>query len=204
MTDPIDEYCIGQLKEYDSHKLVSTTKEGLKFDESSSRVSLSELKVKFGQFCTVIKDILGDQIEKVLISDRLVNSPCVIVTGEYSWSANMERIMKAQALRDTSMGMYMSSKKTLEINPHNVILEELRHRCELDVGDKTVKDLVILLFETALIGSGFTLESPDALSKRVHRMIMLGLGLEEELNFEGMDETEIQTCEEISTMEEVD
>merc|ERR1712118_135841 len=178
MVDPIDEYCVGQLKDYDGHKLVCITKEGLKLDESEDETKRKEeLKAKYDPLCTTMKDILGEKAEKVVMSDRLVDSPCVLVTGEYGWSANMERIMKAQALRDSTMGMYMSSRKTLEINAENSIIEELRKRAELDSGDKTVKDLVLLLFETAMLGSGFSLEEPATFTDRIHRMIKLGLSL---------------------------
>merc|ERR1711985_37502 len=177
MVDPIDEYSVGQLKDYDQHKLVCITKEGLKLDQSGDERT-DELKAKFNDLCTTMKDLLGDKVEKVILSDRLVDSPCVLVTGEYGWSANMERIMKAQALRDSTMGMYMSSRKTLEINPENPIIEELRKGSEANRGDKTVKDLVLLLFETAMLSSGFSLDSPSSFSNRIHRMIKLGLSIE--------------------------
>merc|ERR1712048_455666 len=151
MVDPIDEYCVGQLKEFDGLKLGETEEEAKRKEE---------LKATFDTLCSAIKDILGDKVEKVIISDRLVDSPCVLVTGEYGWSANMERIMKAQALRDNTMGTYMSSRKTLEINPENPIVKELKKRIDMDRGDKTVKDLVLLLFETSLLSSGFSLEEP--------------------------------------------
>merc|ERR1719194_275771 len=137
-------------------------------------------KEKFEGLCKVMKDILDKKVEKVVVSSRLVSSPCCIVTSQYGWTANMERIMKAQALRDTSTMGYMAAKKHLEINPDHSIIENLRQRAEADKNDKSVKDLVLLLFETALLSSGFSLEDPAVHAKRVHRMIKLGLGIDEE------------------------
>merc|ERR1712115_532647 len=181
MTEPIDEYVVQQLKEFDGKNLVSVTKEGLELPEDEEEKKKKDAdKEKFEGLCKVMKDILDKKVEKVAVSNRLVSSPCCIVTSQYGWTANMERIMKAQALRDTSTMGYMSAKKHLEINPDHSIIENLRQRAEADKNDKSVKDLVMLLFETGLLSSGFSLEDPQIHAQRIHRMIKLGLGIDEE------------------------
>ncbi len=181
MTEPIDEYVVQQMKEFDGKNLVSVTKEGLELPEDEEeKKKFEEAKTKFEPLCKVMKDILDKKVEKVTVSNRLVNSPCCIVTSQYGWTANMERIMKAQALRDTSTMGYMAAKKQLEINPDHSIVESLRAKAEADKNDKSVKDLVLLLFETALLSSGFALEDPAIHSQRIHRMIKLGLGIDED------------------------
>merc|ERR1711959_405986 len=208
MVDPIDEYAVQQLKEYDGKKLICCTKEGLQLDESEEeKKKKEEIKAQFEPLCRLMKDILGDKVEKVIVSDRIVDSPCCLVTGEYGWSANMERIMKAQALRDNTMSSYMASKKTMEINPENAIMEELRKRADADKSDKTVKDLVLLLFETALLTSGFSLDEPNTFGGRIHRMIKLGLSIDDDE--EAVEDDEMPPLEEgegaeASKMEEVD
>ena len=181
MTEPIDEYVVQQMKEHDGKQLVSVTKEGLELPEDDDeKKKREEDKAKFEGLCKVMKSILDNKVEKVVVSNRLVESPCCIVTSQYGWSANMERIMKAQALRDTSTMGYMAAKKHLEINPDHPIVENLRQKAEADKNDKAVKDLVILLFETALLSSGFTLDEPQVHASRIYRMIKLGLGIDEE------------------------
>merc|ERR1711991_1218069 len=208
MVDPIDEYAVQQLKEYDGKKLVCCTKEGLELDDSEEeKKKKEEVKAQFEPLCRLMKDILGDKVEKVIVSDRIVDSPCCLVTGEYGWSANMERIMKAQALRDNSMSSYMSSKKTLEINPDNSVMDELRKRAEADKSDKTVKDLVLLVFETAMLTSGFSLDEPHSFGGRIHRTVKLGLSIDEDLDLDE-DDHDLPPLEEDvdegSRMEEVD
>merc|ERR1712153_220310 len=123
MVDPIDEYAVQQLKEYEGKKLLSATKEGLAMQETEDeKKAFEEEKAKAEGLCKLMKEVLDDKVEKVIVSARLSDSPCVLVTGEYGWSANMERIMKAQALRDSSSSSYMTSKKTMEINPSNAII----------------------------------------------------------------------------------
>merc|ERR1711966_553854 len=149
MIDPIDEYAVQQLKEYDGKKLISATKEGLTLDEDEDdKKAFEEAKAKSEGLCKLMKEVLDDKVEKVVVSNRLADSPCCLVTGEYGWSANMERIMKAQALRDSTQSAYMSSKKTMEINPTNTIITALREKADADAGDKTVKDLIWLLYDT--------------------------------------------------------
>uniref|UniRef100_A0A2K6Q3W5 Histidine kinase/HSP90-like ATPase domain-containing protein n=1 Tax=Rhinopithecus roxellana TaxID=61622 RepID=A0A2K6Q3W5_RHIRO len=192
---PIDEYCVQQLKEFEGKTLVSVTKEEKKKQE--------EKKTKFENLCKIMKDILEKKVEKVVVSNQLVTSPCCIVT------TNMERIMKAQALRDNSTMGCMAAKKHLEINPDHFIIETLRQKAEADK-NKPVKDLVILLYETALLSSGFNLEDPQTHANRIYRMIKLGLGIEDDPT---ADDTSAAVTEEMppfegddntSHMEEVD
>jgi molecular chaperone HtpG len=161
LVDPIDEYMVQQMKDYDDKKLKSVTKEGLDMDETDDeKKKREEEKAKFESLCKLMKEILGDKVEKVVLGTRIDESPCVLVTSEYGWSANMERIMKAQALRDSSTSSYMVSKKTLELNPKHQIIDELRKKADADQSDKTVKDLVWLLYETSILTSGFSLDEP--------------------------------------------
>merc|ERR1712076_320643 len=181
LVDPIDEYVIPQLKDYEEKKLRNCSKEGLDLeDDEDEKKRFEEQKAAFEGLCTLIKEVLGDKIEKCLLSSRLADSPCVLVTSEWGWSANMERIMKAQALRDSSMSSYMVSKKTLELNPEHSIVVELKKRADADKSDRTVKDLIWLLYETSLLTSGFSLDEPTIFGNRIHRMIKFALTINED------------------------
>jgi molecular chaperone HtpG len=208
MVDPIDEYCVQQLKEYDGKKLKSVTKEGLDLDTEEEKKKTEELKAEFEPLCKLIKEVLGDKVEKVLIGTRIAESPVVLVTSEHGWSANMERIMKAQALRDSSMSSYMVSKKTMEINPNHSIMSELKQKASADKSDKTVKDLIWLLFDTSLLTSGFNLDEPTQFAGRIHRMIKLGLSIDDDDDAGDDDLPPLEEVEgadeEASKMEEVD
>jgi molecular chaperone HtpG len=209
MVDPIDEYAVQQLKEFEGKKLLCASKEGLNMNETEDeKKAFEEAKAATEGLCKLMKEVLDDKIEKVVLSNRVVESPCVLVTGEYGWSANMERIMKAQALRDSSSGSYMSSKKTMEINPLHAIIKSLREKADADKSDKTVKDLIWLLYDTSLLTSGFSLDEPTTFANRIHRLIKLGLSIDEddEEMVDDMDDLPPLEGEggEESTMEEVD
>ena len=201
MTDPIDEYAVQQLTEYDSKKLINITKGSLSFDEEIEK----EIEKEYEPLCKSLKDILGESVEAVKVSHRVVDSPCVLISGEYGWSANMERIMKAQALNNSQMGGQMMSKRTLEINTEHKIIQHMK--TTMDTDDGISKGFVQLMYETAVLTSGFTLDQPADFGYRIYNMMSLGMGIDND-DSEVIDELEEQlndvNIEDSSKMEEVD
>ncbi|KAG5512334.1 hypothetical protein JKF63_07859 [Porcisia hertigi] len=210
MTEPIDEYVMQQVKDFEDKKFACLTKEGVHFDESEDeKKQREEEKAACEKLCKTMKEVLGDKVEKVTVSERLSTSPCILVTSEFGWSAHMEQIMRNQALRDSSMAQYMMSKKTMELNPRHSIIKELRRRVDMDENDKAVKDLVYLLFDTSLLTSGFQLEDPSGYAERINRMIKLGLSLDDEDEEKAAEEAPadvapVEATAGTSSMEQVD
>ncbi|KAL3318303.1 hypothetical protein Ciccas_003030 [Cichlidogyrus casuarinus] len=210
MLDPIDEYAVTQLREFDGKKLVCVTKEGLELPEDEEeKKRFEELKAEFEPVCKQIQQVLGKKVEKVTVSNRLTSSPCCIVTSAFGWSANMERIMKAQALRDNSTMGYMAAKKHLEINPTHKIMKALKDLVASGDNNKMVKDLINLLFSTALLSSGFTLDDPKVHSTRIHELIGMCLDVPADEEASANDNAEAAkvgdvAADSVTGMEEVD
>merc|ERR1719195_694549 len=203
MTDPIDEHAVQQLKEYDGKKLVNVTKEGLDLGlNEDEKAAFEEKKAAFEPLCKKMKEILGDKVEEVLVGDAMVESPAQLVTTEYGWSANMQRIMKAQVLRDNQMSSFMVGKKKMQINPDHTIMVELKKKFTADASDRTVKDLVWLLFETALLTSGFSLEDPTTFGTRIHKLIKLGLCLDDVEDDEEENEEVVEDLPDLDNMDQ--
>jgi molecular chaperone HtpG len=211
MTDPIDEYMTQQLKEFDGKKMINITKEKLDLGDIDKEL-IEKQQTEFKDLCEKIKEILGNEVENVVISNRLSNSPCVLVTNEWGMSANMQRIMKAQALRNNQDMSYMMGRKSMEINPNNKIMinlnEQVKEKESMNI--KLVRDLVWLMYEVALINSGFTLDNPRDFSNRIHSLIAIGLSIDDTNTDTGTDNNEVSTEEtttdsaDESTMEHVD
>lgn len=197
LIEPVDEYCIQSLPEFEGKKFQNVAKEGLKLDDSESAKERKEaLEKDFEPLTNWLKDeALKDKIEKATITERLTTSPCALVASSYGWSGNMERIMKAQAYqktKDVNTEYYATQKKTLEINPRHPLIKELKSRVDAEPEDQTTKDLAVVLFETATLRSGYNLQDTAGFAGRVERMLRLSVdvSLDEEIEEEPEEEEE--------------
>ncbi|KAI4901546.1 hypothetical protein NFI96_000888 [Prochilodus magdalenae] len=210
LTEPVDEYCIQALPEFDGKRFQNVAKEGVKFDESEKAKEKREaLEKEFEPLTTWMKDnALKDKIEKAVLSQRLTNSPCALVASQYGWSGNMERIMKAQAYqtgKDISTNYYASQKKTLEINPKHPLIKEMLKRVKESAEDQTAADLAVVLFETATLRSGYQLADTKAYGDRIERMLRLSMNIDtdEQVEEEPEEEPEEPAEDEAEDEEEV-
>ena len=165
--DPIDEYMVQTLTEYNGNVLMDVSKEGIKFNEEELNQQNEDNK----EFITYLKDVLDDKVQNVKVSDRLYETPCILVATEYGWNANMERIIKSQALRNNEMDELMESKRVLEINLNHKIIKTLKDKYTKKKFKKQCNDVVLLMFDTALVNSGFMLEQPSNFANKVNKMI---------------------------------
>jgi molecular chaperone HtpG len=205
MVDAIDEYMLQKFQYYKDMKLVCITKEGTQI-EGESEEEQKALKEEFKDTCAKIKEILADRVKDVTVSNRITESPAVLVAGEQSLSANMERILKAQAMQNNDqMSFLFMHKKTLEINPDHKLIKSLKERISKGEDISSVKDIVHMLFETSLLGSGFALDDPSKFIQRIYRMMTVGMSLEED-EVEQTEEVVVEEATPVisSRMEEVD
>ncbi|KAM3870551.1 endoplasmin-like [Diretmus argenteus] len=210
LTEPVDEYCIQALPEFDGKRFQNVAKEGVKFEESEkAKEKREELEKEYEPLTTWMKDkALKDNIEKAVLSQRLTNSPCALVASQYGWSGNMERIMKAQAYqtgKDISTNYYASQKKTLELNPKHPLIKQMLKRVNENAEDQTASDLAVVLFETATLRSGYQLADTKAYGDRIERMLRLSMNvdLDEQIEEEPEEEPEEPAEEEAEGEEEI-
>ncbi|XP_068334635.1 heat shock protein 90-6, mitochondrial-like [Pyrus communis] len=174
LVDPIDEVAIQNLKSYKEKNFIDISKEDLDLGDKNEEKE-KEIKQEYGQTCDWIKKRLGDKVASVQISNRLSSSPCVLVSGKFGWSANMERLMKAQTVGDTSSLEYMRGRRVFEINPEHPIIKNLNAASKTNPDDEDAIRAIDLLYNTALVSSGFTPENPAELGGKIYEMMSLAL-----------------------------
>ncbi|DBB16812.1 TPA: hypothetical protein ACH3X3_015050 [Trebouxia sp. C0006] len=188
-TDPVDEYVMQNLMEYDDFKFQSASKEDLKLGDKDAKKENKRLKEEFRGVVTWWKAALADpEVENVKISTRLASTPCVVVTSKYGWSANMERIMRAQALGDAERQSYMKGKRILEINPRHPLIQQVKDKFEADP-ENGPNALAKILYETALLESGFQVKSPKAFNSRIYTLIKDAMDLKGDLTVSPQDDS---------------
>jgi len=183
--DPIDEYAMPQLTEFKGFQFMGANKENLKLDDDETEEKkLKKLTEMHKKLTDWMKETLGTKIEKAVVSNRLLETPAIIVSSQYGWSTNMERIMKAQTMGSADRSQQMTSQKTLEINPSHPIIRELKSRVENDGADQEAKDIAHTLFDVALVGTGLTPNDPAEFASRVQVLMRLGLGVSKDAPIE--------------------
>jgi len=209
MTDSVDEYTVQHLTEYEGKRLINASREGLKLEEGDIEKKRDEqYKELFKPLLDYIKELLGKKVEKVQISKHLVNSPVVVLSADYGWTAQMEKVMKSQAFADQSKFEFMKSKRMFEINPRHPMIIELNNRVKDSTADDSVKDMVISLYLSGVIGAGYQLTPDDAqdFSERVGRMVTSSLGVDSDAELapelEVADEEPAEEEEEVEEEEE--
>merc|ERR1711975_198753 len=193
-TDPIDEYAMPQLTEFKGFQSMGANKENLKFDDDDEEEKkLKKLTETHKKLTDWLKETLGSKVEKAVVSNRLLETPAIIVSSQYGWSTNMERIMKAQTMGNQDRSSAMTSQKTFEINPAHPIIRELKSRVENDSKDQEAKDIASTLFDVALIGTGLTPADPADFAARLQVLMRLGLGVSKDA---AIEEPEVEIEEE--------
>merc|ERR1712054_147914 len=181
MTDSVDEYTVQHLTEFEGKRLINASREGLKLEEGDIEKKREEqYKEMFKPLIDFTKEALGKKVEKVAISKHLVQSPVVVLSADYGWTAQMEKVMKSQAFADQSKFEFMKSKRMFEINPRHPMIIELNARIKESNADETTKDMIMSLYLSAVVAAGYQLMPEDAqdFSERVSRMVTAGLGVE--------------------------
>lgn len=209
LTEPVDEYCIQALPEFDNKRFQNVAKEGVKFDESEkSKETREALEKEYEPLLNWMKDkALKDKIEKAVLSQRLTQSPCALVASQYGWSGNMERIMKAQAYqtgKDIATNYYASQKKIFEINPKHPLIKDMLRRVQENEEDQVVADLAVVLLETATLRSGYLLPDTKEYGERIERMLRLSLNIDPEEKVEEEPEELEEAAEEVEPEEEIE
>jgi len=179
MTDPIDEYALQHIQKYDQKfKLTNLGKEGVKLDDKDLEDEKKKLDEEFKPLVDYLKTTLSDKLDKVIVTDRLTTSPCALVSSTYGYTANMERIIKAQALGVKGKDAPYVPKKIMEINPRHPIVKELLRRVQGDQSDESAKVTATVLYETAVLSSGYTIDDPSQFAGWIHKMMSLNLQLD--------------------------
>ena len=207
MTDAIDEYIAQHLATFDEIPLVNVSKEELKLDGEDRDVDREKT---FDSLCAKMKDVLSTKVENVTVSSILNkhDHPCCVTSGKYGWSANMERIMKAQTLnsQNTQMQAQFMSKKNLEINMDSTMITNLKDDVlQHSMNEHTFKDVVELMFETALIASGYIQDDPSSFTLKVYNMIAMGIHSgENDTQEDTQEDTTVEPQIDETNLEEID